>query len=93
MTAAEVRIAVRVTPRAGEDRIDDVEAGRLRVRVAAAPADGAANAAVLRLLADALDVPPSRLRIASGARGRQKLVAVSGITPARVAARWPDLAR
>jgi uncharacterized protein len=92
MTADDVRISLRVTPRAGQDRIDAVEAGRLRIRVSAAPAGGAANSAVLRLLADALDVPVSRLRLVSGATGRLKVVAVAGISPARVAARWPDLA-
>ena len=89
--SAEARIAIRVTPRADRDRIDGVEGGRLRVRVSAAPADGGANAAALRLIAAALDVPVSRLRIVSGATARQKLVAVAGVSPARVAARWPDL--
>jgi uncharacterized protein len=91
MTAGEVRIPVRLTPRGGADRIEGVEAGVLRVRVAAAPAEGAANAALLRLLADDLGVPRIRLRLVAGAASRTKLVAVDGVSRARVAARWPGI--
>jgi uncharacterized protein YggU (UPF0235/DUF167 family) len=86
-----VRFAIRVTPRAGRDRIESVADGALGVRVSAAPADGAANAAVLRLLAAELGVAPSRLRLVSGAAGRHKLVEVAGLEPAELRARWPGL--
>ena len=46
---ATARFAVRLTPRGGADRVDGVLAGALRVRVAAAPVDGAANAALMAL--------------------------------------------
>jgi len=49
------------------------------VRVTAAPAEGAANAAVIETLAKALGVPKSRLAITAGATGRLKRVAVRGI--------------
>lgn len=82
---------VRLTPRAGIDRIDGVVDGVLRVRVTAAPVDGAANAALVRLLAQALRVPPSAVRLASGASSRSKRVVVEGLAPAALAARWPGL--
>ncbi|MEP7158105.1 MAG: DUF167 family protein, partial [Chloroflexota bacterium] len=57
-------MTVRVTPRGGVDRVDGVgPKGELRVRVRAAPADGAANAALVRLIADACATAPSRVHI------------------------------
>lgn len=82
------RIAIRLTPRAGLDRLDPPGAdGELRARVRAAPVDGAANEALLRLLADSLDLPRSALRLVAGAQGRRKLVEVEGLTPEEVQAR------
>ncbi len=86
-----VRFAVRLTPRGGRDAIDGVgEDGVLRVRVAAPPAEGAANEALCRVLARALGVPPGSVRIAAGASGRRKLVEADA-DPARLAAAWPGL--
>ena len=67
-----LELRVRVTPRGGRDAIDGVEAladGRpvLKVRVRAAPADGAANEGVRRLLAGALGLPASAVSLESGA--------------------------
>jgi len=68
------RLAVRVTPRSSADRIDGFDAeGRLHVRVTAAPADGAANAAVAKLLAKALGLPGRDVMLVSGATAREKL--------------------
>jgi uncharacterized protein YggU (UPF0235/DUF167 family) len=63
----------------------------LRARVAAPPVEGAANQALLRLLADELGVARRAVRLVAGAAGRQKLVVVEGITPDDVLARWPGL--
>jgi hypothetical protein len=83
---------VRVTPRAGADSVDGVgPVGELRVRVRAAPAGGAANEAVRRTIARALDVAPSRVSVDRGAAGRTKRIAVSGIEPVDVTRLWPDL--
>ncbi len=87
----EVRFAVRLTPRGGADRIEGVVDGVLRARVAAPAVDGAANQALLRLLADALDVPRSDVRLAAGATSRTKLVVLSGLPASRVLERWPEL--
>ncbi len=94
VTAPEVRFAVRLTPRAGRDRVDGVgEDGMLRVRVAAPPADGAANEALVRLLADVLGVAPSEIRIVAGRTTRRKIVAVGGLADGALLARWPGLGR
>jgi uncharacterized protein YggU (UPF0235/DUF167 family) len=88
---ARLTFEVRVTPRAGRDRVDGAVDGVLRVRVAAAPAEGAANEAVLRLLAAELDAPRSAVTLVTGAAARRKRVAVEGITRTAVLARWPGL--
>ncbi|MFZ0268484.1 DUF167 family protein [Caulobacter sp.] len=78
---SQTRLAVRLTPRGGREAIEgwavDGE-GRpyLKVRVAAPPVEGAANAALLVLLAKTLGVPKSSLSIVSGAGARIKMVDV-----------------
>jgi len=72
-----MQFAVRVTPRGGRDAVEGWTrdgAGRavLKVRVAAAAADGAANAAVTALLAKALKIPRSDLRLVTGQTARLK---------------------
>lgn len=71
----EGRLAVRVSPGASAEAIllPDGE-GVLAVRITAPPVDGAANEAVLRLLAKALGRPVSRLALIRGATGRNKLI-------------------
>jgi len=89
---AEVRFAVRLIPRGGADRVDGVFDGVLRARVAAPAVDGAANEALLRLIARELDRPRRDVRLVSGATARTKIAAVDGISADRVRARWPGLA-
>ena len=89
---APLRLAVRVTPRGGRDVVEGwtTDAGGrplLKVRVSAPPADGAANAAVLKVLAAALGLPRSALSLAAGASARVKQVDVRGLDAAGLAAR------
>jgi uncharacterized protein YggU (UPF0235/DUF167 family) len=86
-----IRFAVRLTPRGGADQVDGVVDGVLRVRVAAAPLDDAANRAMVRLLARELDVAAGSIRIVGGATARTKVIAVVGIEPGRLRAKWPGL--
>ena len=87
-----VVIAVHVSPRSSRNAIEGVdEAGELQVRVTAAPADGAANRAVMKLLAGALDVPKSAVAIASGGTSRHKQLRLEGLSVAEVRRRWPGL--
>jgi uncharacterized protein YggU (UPF0235/DUF167 family) len=79
LTADGLLLHVRLTPRAGRDMLDGVETlsdGRpvLKARVRVAPEDGKANDALIRLLADALGAPRSRLSLASGGASRLKTV-------------------
>lgn len=70
------RIEVRVTPGASRDEVRIVD-GAVHLRVSAPPADGAANAAVIKLLAAALAVPPRDLTLLRGASARLKLIGVA----------------
>jgi uncharacterized protein len=89
---ASARFAVRLMPRGGADRIDGVsEEGVLQARVAAPAVGGAANAALVRLIADELDVSRTSVRLVAGATGRHKLIMVDGLSPQAVATRWPGI--
>ncbi|MGA1181729.1 MAG: DUF167 domain-containing protein [Marivivens sp.] len=68
-------IAVRVTPKASRDRIV-VEEGQIRIYVTTVPEDGKANAAVQKLLAEALGLPKSRLSLIRGQTSRDKVFRV-----------------
>ena len=86
-----VVVTVRLTPKGGRDAIDGVETladGRavLKARVRAAPSEGEANAALGRVLAKALGVPPRDVAIVGGATSRIKRVKVSGDAAALSAA-------
>lgn len=75
-----VTFKVRVVPRAGRTEIAGIRGDALLVRLAAAPVDGAANEALLEVLASALDRPRRDLSIASGERSRDKRVSVAGMS-------------
>ncbi|MEX2182876.1 MAG: DUF167 domain-containing protein [Chloroflexota bacterium] len=91
MTSPDARFAVRLTPRASSDRVDGVVDGTLRARVGAPAVEGAANNALIRLIADELGVARRDVRIVAGASGRRKLLVVDGVTPEAISARWPGL--
>ena len=87
MSPPDARLTVEVRPRAGRDQILGWHGGALRVRVAAPPADGAANQAVRALLAAELGCAPSRIEIVRGHTARTKAIRVAGLAPAELAAR------
>jgi len=85
-----VRLAVRIVPRAGRSAVAGIVAdadGRpaLQVRVAAPPVEGAANAALIALLAETLGLRKSDIAIRSGAASRHKQLLLSGDAPAILA--------
>lgn len=85
--AGPARLVVRLTPRSGADRLDGWttdEAGRpvLKARTRAPPIEGRANAALERLLAEALGLPPRAVRLTAGGSGRLKTVVVDGLDDA-----------
>ncbi|MDZ4371358.1 MAG: DUF167 family protein [Phenylobacterium sp.] len=88
--SATCRLTVRVTPRGGRDAVDGWsldDAGRavLKVRVTVPPSEGAANAAVLALIAKALKIPKSAVRIVAGDTARVKRLEIGGAAPDAIA--------
>jgi uncharacterized protein (TIGR00251 family) len=75
-----LRFAVRVTPRASRAAITGVHDGALKVSLTAPPVEGAANAALIELLAKALDVPKRAVRIEHGDHNRHKTISIEGAT-------------
>ena len=74
-----VRFAVRVQPRSSRNAVEGLHGDALKVRLTAPPVEGAANDALVVLLADELGVPRRSIRIITGEKSRYKLVEVDGI--------------
>ena len=79
-----VRFAVRVQPRASRSEIAGVHGDAIKIRLSAPPVDGAANEALIELVAGVLGVGRRAVRIVSGEASRSKLVEVEGVTAAAV---------
>lgn len=77
MAVVGAQIAVRVTPKASRMRLTHID-GEIRVYVTTVPEGGKATKEVIRLLAQALGIPKSRLQLLRGATSRDK---VFGILP------------
>ena len=73
---------VRVVPRASRSEIVGEHDGALRVRIAAPPVDGAANEALVRLLARKLGVSRGAIEITGGQTAKLKVISVIGVSPA-----------
>lgn len=74
-------LTIRVTPRARKNEFAGLlEDGTLRVRVAAPPVGGKANAALVGFLAEVLRVRKNRIEVVAGKRGLDKIVSVEGMT-------------
>jgi uncharacterized protein len=84
MTAASTRVRLRVSPGAGRAQVVGRHGDAWKVRVTAAPEQGRANDAVLRLLSEVLAVPRDALVLVSGHGARDKIVELTGLGPALV---------
>jgi uncharacterized protein len=83
ITGEGLLLTVRLTSKGGRDAIEGIEPmadGRrvLKARVRAAASEGEANAALMKLIARTLAVPPSRVTLVSGAAARVKRLNVAG---------------
>lgn len=77
----EVIFEVKLVPRASREEIlgwDD--GGRLRIRVASPPVDGAANEALLSFVAKTFRHPSRDVRLVRGQTSRSKTLALRGVS-------------
>ncbi len=78
-------ITVRVTPRSSRNEIAEImNDGTIKIRLTAAPVDGAANKALIDFLAKVLEVSASQIEIVAGLSSKDKLITISNIDPAVV---------
>lgn len=83
VVAGGLAVVVRLTPKSGRDAIDGIErrpdgSAVLKARVRAAPSDGEANAALLRLMARTLQVAPGQVSLVAGETARIKRLRIEG---------------
>ena len=76
VVSAPVRIAVHVQPRASKTELAGLHDGCIKIRLAAPPVDGAANAALTAFIAARIGIAKSRVRIVNGSGGRRKIVEI-----------------
>jgi uncharacterized protein (TIGR00251 family) len=76
--------AVRVIPRASRNEVEGIKGNALKVRVTAPPVKGAANKALVELLAERLKIRKSQIDIVAGRTSRQKMISVVGLQPSEV---------
>jgi hypothetical protein len=76
-------ISIRVIPRSAKNTLE-WEQGTIKARLTAPPVDGAANSALIKLLAERLSVPRRTISIVRGTTGRQKIVEIAGLTLAEL---------
>ena len=78
-------LVVHVVPRARRTEVAGRHGGIVKIKVAAPPVDGAANAELIRFVAACVGVSKSAVTIASGATSRRKTIAVEGVAPSTLA--------
>ncbi len=86
MVAHELRLPIHATPGARRTEAAGAHGDALRVRLAAPPVDGKANAALIDWAAAAFDIPKKQIELLHGASGRRKLLALRFATCAELAA-------
>ncbi|HVP89222.1 MAG TPA: DUF167 family protein [Casimicrobiaceae bacterium] len=71
-----IRLEIHVQPGAKESEVAGVYGDALKIRIAAPPVEGQANAALIAFLAEAFGVPKRNVKIIRGESGRRKTVRI-----------------
>lgn len=87
------KLSVKVVPRASRDEIVGWLGDRLKVKVAAPPQDGRANAALEAFLAETLGLPKRNVRVATGHGSSSKIVEIEGIDQTELIGRLEERLR
>jgi uncharacterized protein (TIGR00251 family) len=85
--ADSLLLSVKLQPRASRNEIGEPLGNELRIKVTAPPVDSAANEALIRFLAEALDCPKNKLELIRGHTSRHKTIQVSGLSPEHLLSR------
>lgn len=83
-TAQGAQFALRVQPRSSRNAIAGLIGDAIKLAITAPPVDGKANHAVVEYLAKLFSVPKSSIAIVSGETGRNKLIAIRGLSAEQV---------
>lgn len=81
-----MKLRVLVQPRAAKSQIVGVHGDRLKIRLKAAPVDGAANDELVRLMAEVLALPRSQIQLQAGQTSKQKTLSIAG--EAKIPSDW-----
>lgn len=82
--SASIRIEVFVQPRAARTELAGLHDGHPKIRVAAPPVDGAANAALIEFIARRLNIAKRHVRVVGGLASRRKIVEIDAVAPEKV---------
>lgn len=82
-------LSVYVQPRASRTEVVGLHDGSVKIRLAAPPVDGAANAALIEFVAKTLRVPKRNVSIASGQSNRRKILEIEGVTSEELFSHFP----
>ena len=80
MSRMPARITVYVQPRAARTELAGLHDGQPKIRLAAPPVDGAANAELVAFIAQQLNIPKRSVRVVSGLSSRHKTVEIDGVS-------------
>ncbi len=78
----DLELKVRIQPKACRDEIVGPQKGEIKIRITAPPVEGKANAHLIRFLAKQFDIPPSRVTLLNGEKGRSKRLRIEA--PSRI---------
>ncbi|MBK8338269.1 MAG: YggU family protein [Sterolibacteriaceae bacterium] len=84
-----VLLAIHAQPGASRSEAAGEHGAALKIRLAAPPVDGKANAALIAFVAQRLDVPRSQVELIGGAASRQKRLRVTGVSLDAIDAAFP----
>ncbi len=85
-----ITLTLHIQPGAKKTEFSGLHGEALKIRLAAPPVDGKANEALIRFIADRLNLPKSAVNLKSGQISRHKVLEIEGATPQAVAALCPD---
>lgn len=86
---AEALLRLHVTPRGSRNEIIGWREGVLYVKITAPPVEGAANAAIVKFVADSLKVRKSQVELVSGDKSREKTLRITGLSEEDIRTRIP----